>query len=110
MVVLRSGSGGSGRPEPRGGGETASTSPQSAYETMESSSEFLTLTTPTTSSRRRKRSVENRSPGAATRDLPAGRKARRVSLERENMEERGCVCVFQNTDRRAPVCACVWWW
>lgn len=101
MVVLRSSSGGSGRPDPDRGGETASASPQSLYEPMESSSEFLSLRTPT-SSRRRKRSVDNRSPGAATRDLPANRKARRVSLERENIEERGrfklqtggpqCVC------------------
>ncbi|XP_039215743.1 ATPase family AAA domain-containing protein 2 isoform X2 [Crotalus tigris] len=76
MVVLRSGSVGSGRPDPHRGGETPSASPQSLYEPMESSSEFLSLTTPT-SSRRRKRSVDNRSPGGATRDLPANRKARR---------------------------------
>ncbi|XP_070796449.1 ATPase family AAA domain-containing protein 2 isoform X1 [Pituophis catenifer annectens] len=72
MVVLRSGSGGSGRPDPRGG--ASSRSSQSLYETMESSSEFLTLRTPTSS--RRKRSVENRSLGPATGDPPADRKAR----------------------------------
>ncbi|XP_032078684.1 ATPase family AAA domain-containing protein 2 [Thamnophis elegans] len=72
MVVLRSGSGGSGRPEPQGG--ASSRSPQSLYEAMESSSEFLTLRTAASS--RRKRSVESRSLGPASGDPPADRKAR----------------------------------
>ncbi|KAG8133926.1 hypothetical protein E2320_011675 [Naja naja] len=72
MVVLRSGSGGSGRSEPHGGGGTSSRSPQSLYE---SSSDFLTLSTP--SSSRRKRSVGNQSLGAASEDPPANRKARK---------------------------------
>ncbi|XP_070604357.1 ATPase family AAA domain-containing protein 2 isoform X2 [Erythrolamprus reginae] len=74
MVVLRSSSGSSGRPDPHGGGGTSSRSPQSLYETMDSSSEFLTLGTPASS--RRKRSAESRSRRAAAGDAPADLKAR----------------------------------
>ncbi|XP_007435947.1 ATPase family AAA domain-containing protein 2 isoform X2 [Python bivittatus] len=74
MVMLRSGSGGSDRPDPHRGAGAVFRSPRSLYEAMESSSEFLCLSAP--SPARRKRSAENRSPATAIRDPAADRKAR----------------------------------